>query len=73
MSSLKIPLADAVRLDMEIEQMDVVTAFLIPKLSEEIYMSQLKGKEDGRQKIPQQGMETQQSSLWTQKIIQRMV
>ena len=36
MNSVKILLADAVRLDMESNQMDVVTAFLIHKLREEI-------------------------------------
>ena len=46
LNSVKVLLAEAVRIDMEIEQMDVKTAFLNSTLNEEIYMTQLKGMVD---------------------------
>lgn len=51
MSSIRIVLSLAASLDLEIEQMDVRTAFLHGDLEEEIYMIQpegfvVKGKED---------------------------
>ena len=51
MSSIQTMLGVAVSLDLEIEQMDVKTAFLHGDLNEEIYMEQsegfwVKGKED---------------------------
>jgi len=50
MSSIRTILSLATRLDLEIEQMDVKTAFLHVDLEEEIYMEQpegfhVKGKE----------------------------
>jgi hypothetical protein len=51
MSSIRVVLSLAASLDLEIEQMDVKTAFLHGDLEEEIYMEQpegfrVKGKED---------------------------
>ena len=43
LASLRILLAIAAVEDLEIHQMDVVTAFLIPDLEEEIYMVQPEG------------------------------
>jgi hypothetical protein len=45
LASLRILLAIAAAEDLEIYQMDVVTAFLIPDLDEEIYMAQPEGFE----------------------------
>ena len=51
MSSIRIVLSLAATLDLEVEQMDVKTAFLHGDLEEEIYMKQpdgflVEGKED---------------------------
>jgi hypothetical protein len=45
MTSLKVLLSIAAINDYEIDQMDVSTAFLIPELTEELYMEQPKGFE----------------------------
>ena len=45
-SSLKILLSVVASEDMDMEQMDVKTAFLIPQLHEDIYMAQTPGYED---------------------------
>ena len=43
MSSIRVVLGWAASLDLEIEQLDVKTAFLHGDLDEEIYMEQLEG------------------------------
>ena len=45
-NSAQVIFTEAARLDMEIEQMDVKTAFLNSDLKEEICMSQQQGMED---------------------------
>ena len=49
--SLKIVLAMATILDMEVHQMDVCTAFLNGKLEEEIYMVEPEGHSTGQHKV----------------------
>ena len=62
MSSIHPILGLAASLNLEIEQMDVKTAFLHGDLEEEIYMEQLEGfKVDGKAKFC---MQTQKQSLW---------
>ena len=45
MSSIRVVLGLTASLDLELEQLDVKTAFLHGDLNEEIYMSQLEGFE----------------------------
>ena len=45
MSSIRVALGLAARLNLEVEQLDVKTAFLHGDLEEEIYMQQPKGFE----------------------------
>ena len=49
--SYKALFAIAVSLDLEIEQMDVKTAFLYKTLDEEIFVEQLEGLEDGTGRV----------------------
>ena len=52
MSSIRVVLGMAASMDLEVEQLDVKTAFLHGDLEEEIYMEQLKGFEvKGKEKM----------------------
>lgn len=71
-TSIRLLLAIAVRLDLQIDQMDAVTAFLQGDLEEEIYMHQPEGYEDGSSRVclllrSLYGLK-QSSRIWNRKL-----
>ena len=76
LASLRILLAIAAVEDLEIHQMDVVTAFLIPDLEEEIYMVQPEGF-DGKEGLVcklQKGLYglKQSARIWNARLCQHL-
>ena len=72
LASIRILFAIAAAMDLEIHQMDVVTAFLANELDEEIYMEQPKGFVDGNDMVCKLGKSLyglkQSARLWNQKL-----
>lgn len=71
-ASIRYLVAMAARLDLDIDQMDVVTAFLQGDLNEEVYMKQPVGIEDGTSRVCRlqkslYGLK-QASRCWNQKL-----
>ena len=73
-ASIRILLAIAVAVDLEIHQMDVVTAFLANSLDEEIYMEQHEGFVDGTNMVCKWSLYglKQSARLWNQHLNQHL-
>ena len=76
LASIRILFAIAAAFDLEIQQMDVVTAFLANQLDEEIYMEQPEGFTDGTDKVCKlersiYGLK-QSARLWNKRLDQRL-
>jgi hypothetical protein len=76
LASLRILLAIAAAYDLDIDQMDVVTAFLANLLDEEIYMEQPEGFTDGTDKVCKLGRSIyglkQSARLWNKRLDARL-
>lgn len=76
-STIRFLIAMAAKLDLEIEHMDAVTAFLQGDLKEEIYMKQPEGLEDGTERVCRlhkslYGLK-QASRTWNEKLNQSLI
>lgn len=71
-SSIRYLIAMAARYDLEIDQMDAVTAFLQGELKEEVYMRQPEGMEDGSSRVCRLNKSLyglkQASRVWNEKL-----
>lgn len=76
-TSIRFLLAMAAKLNLNIRQMDAVTAFLNGELEEEIYMRQPKGFEDGTKRVCRFRLSLyglkQSSRVWNQRLNKTLI